>query len=86
MPATERPYLGCSLRSMIDKPGMMVLLVNTESPAWHAGLKVGDILMEIDGNAINNINDYYSAIVSGGRKASRIFKVLRSGEERIFEV
>jgi hypothetical protein len=27
-------YLGCSLRSMMDKPGMMVLLVNTESPGW----------------------------------------------------
>ena len=44
----DRPYLGCSLRSMMDKPGMIVLLVNTESPAWHAGLKVGDILLEID--------------------------------------
>ena len=71
---------------MIDKPGMMVLMVNTESPAWHAGLKVGDIIMEIDNIAINNINDYYSAIVSGGHKPSRIFKIVRSGEERIFEV
>lgn len=55
---SERPYLGCSLRSMIDKPGMMILLVNSESPAWQAGLKVGDILIEIDGIKINNINDY----------------------------
>ena len=46
--SAERPYLGCSLRSMIDKAGMMVLLVNTDSPAWHAGLKVGDIILEID--------------------------------------
>jgi len=45
----DRPYLGCSLRSMNDSPGMMVLLVNTESPAWLAEMKVGDVLMEIEG-------------------------------------
>ena len=80
-----RPYLGCSLRSMVDKEGMMVLLVNTESPAWHAGLKVGDIILEIDGIKINNISDYYAALVNGQR-TTKIFKVSRSGDERLFEV
>lgn len=47
--AEERPYLGCSLRSNNDKPGMMILLVNTESPAYHANMKVGDILLEANG-------------------------------------
>ena len=58
----RRPYLGCSLRSMIDAPGMMVLLVNTESPAWDADMKVGDVLMEIDGKPINLITEFYQAI------------------------
>ena len=40
---------------MMDQPGMMVLLVNTESPAWQADMKVGDILLEIDGRPINMI-------------------------------
>ena len=53
--ADARPYLGCSLRSNNDSPGMMVLLVNTESPAWLAGMKVGDILLEIDDAPINKI-------------------------------
>ena len=52
------PYLGCSMRSMIDKPGMMILLVNSNSPSWHAEMKVGDILMEVNGVAINTIKDY----------------------------
>lgn len=51
----SRPYLGCSLRSMNDSPGMMVLLVNTDSPAWLAEMKVADILMEIEGVPINKI-------------------------------
>ena len=58
----ERPYLGCSLRSMMDQTGMMVLLVNTESPAWQAEMKVGDILLEIDGTIINKIQDFYAAV------------------------
>ena len=51
----KRVYLGLSVRSMIDRPGMMVLLVNTESPAWHGEMKVGDVLLEIDGQPINLI-------------------------------
>ncbi len=47
---------------MNDTPGMMVLLVNTESPAWLAEMKVGDILLEIEGRPINNIKDYYNAV------------------------
>ena len=41
---------------------MMVLLVNTESPAWQGDMKVGDILIEIDGKPINMINDLYEAL------------------------
>ena len=47
---------------MMDSPGMMVILVNTESPAWHGEMKVGDILLEIEGKQINQINDYYEAV------------------------
>ena len=46
---SNRPFLGISLRSMMDQVGMMVLLVSTESPAWHADMKIGDILLEIEG-------------------------------------
>ena len=84
-PVAERPYLGCSLRSMIDKPGMMVLLVNTDSPSWHAGLKVGDIIMEIDNQPVNNIADYYGALADPNKK-HRLFRIMRNGDERLFEI
>ena len=42
---------------------MEVVLVNTESPAWHSGIKVGDIIIEIEGKTINNIQDYKQAIL-----------------------
>jgi len=41
---------------------MMVLMVVTESPAWHANLKVGDILLEVDGKKIDQIDEYYKAV------------------------
>ena len=56
------PYIGMSIRSLNDRPGMEVMLVNSDSPAWHAGVKAGDILIEIDGRKINNINDYRQAM------------------------
>ena len=54
----ELPYLGCSIRSMNDQPGMEVILVNTESPAWKSGFKLGDVILEIDSRPVNNIEEY----------------------------
>jgi S1-C subfamily serine protease len=70
---------------MIDKAGMMILLVNSESPAWHSGLKVGDIILEIDGVKVNNINDYYAAMAASNNK-KKTFRLVRDGDERVIEV
>ena len=85
------PYLGCSMRSLNDKPGMEIVLVNTDSPAWHAGLKFGDILLEIDGKLVNNITDYrarMSQIFDGDTKnfGKIEFKVSRKDQIKIFNV
>ena len=56
------PYLGISIRSLNDQPGMEVVLVNTDSPAWHSGLKLGDVILEIDSKPINNIDEYKQRI------------------------
>ena len=70
---------------MMDSKGMMVLLVNTESPCWQAEMKVGDILLEIDGKPINMINDLYGAI-AGAHGRTLAFKVNRKGFETICHV
>ena len=63
---------------MIDQPGMMVLLVNTESPAWQGEMKVGDVILEIDGKPINMINDLYGAI-AGAHGKTLSFVINRKG-------
>ena len=83
--AQDRPYLGCSLRSMMDQVGMMILLVSTESPAWNAEVKVGDVLLEIDGKPINLIQDYYSSVAGAHGKTIEL-KINRKGQEMIIRV
>ena len=63
---------------MMDQPGMMVLLVNTESPAWQADMKVGDILLEINGRPVNLIGDLYAAVENAHGQTLEI-KVNRKG-------
>ena len=55
---SDLPYVGISIRSLNDHPGMEIVLVNSDSPGWHSGLKAGDILLEIDGKTVNNIDQY----------------------------
>ena len=57
---------------------MMVLLVNTDSPAYNADMKVGDILLEINGKEINLIGDYQQAIAGSHGKNVDV-KIRRKG-------
>ena len=43
------PYIGLSIRSLNASPGMEIVSVNSDSPAYHANLKHGDVLLEIEG-------------------------------------
>ena len=73
------PYVGLSIRSLNDAPGMEIVLVNSDSPGWHSGLKAGDILIEIDGKPVSNIQQYRDIITNGSenQQNSFEFKVLR---------
>ena len=68
---------------------MEVMLVNSDSPAWHAGLKAGDVLIEIEGRSINNINDYRQAMLVSVQEEQREtveFKVLRKDNVKVIKV
>ena len=56
----------------------MVLLVNTDSPAYNADMKVGDILLEINGKEISLIGDYQHAI-AGSHGNTLDVKIRRKG-------
>jgi serine protease Do len=62
-----RGWLGVSIQGVtpdlaaslgLDKPeGALVSSVAHDSPAGHAGIKAGDVVVEYDGKKINNAND-----------------------------
>ena len=62
-----------------------MVLVNSDSPAWHAGLKLGDILLEIDHKVVNNIDDYRTHLTNalGDQMKARNgieLKIIRRGQ------
>ncbi|WP_425319642.1 trypsin-like peptidase domain-containing protein [Lacimicrobium alkaliphilum] len=49
-----RGYLGISGSEFIDQPGILVTAVDPKGPAAAAGIRANDIIMKIDGNAIES--------------------------------
>jgi predicted metalloprotease with PDZ domain len=76
--SNEQPYLGCSIRQKGDD-GLQVVMVKSGSPAERAGLKVKDIIIEIDGKKIESINEYRAAV--GNEKGAKLIKIKSIKEE-----
>lgn len=81
--AENQRYLGCSIRALESGAGMIVLIVNSGSPAEASGIKRGDVILEIEGQKIQNIGDYRTATAPGGKLS---FKVMREREELKIDV
>jgi len=85
IPKMRKPYLGCSIRANEDNiPGMKVVMIKSDSPAEKAGLKVKDIIVEIDGKPVRNIHEYNAAI--GLEANTKKLKVFRNENYFIVEV
>ncbi len=50
VPAAERPYLGIRYRQLEE--GAEVVRVDPDGPAEEAGLQVGDVILEVDGEQV----------------------------------
>ena len=85
IPQFNKPYLGCSIRSNEEgTQGMKVLMIKSDSPAEKAGLKVKDIIVEINGKKIRNINEYNAAVgLEAGKKRIKIVRKEADKEEEI---
>jgi serine protease Do len=64
-----------------DRKGAIVSSVEAESPAGRAGLKAYDVIIEINGQAVENSNDlrFKIADIQPGKKVN--LKVIRDGKE-----
>jgi putative serine protease PepD len=84
--APEHAYLGLSTSEAPNGGGAQVAEVTAGGPAADAGLRAGDVVTEVDGEAVRSPDDVASAI-DDDEPGDRIsVKVQRGGSERTIEV
>ena len=75
-------WLGISSQALREG-GLMVQRVTPESPASQAGIQAGDILVALQGRAIDNLPDFYRQLWTWGPAGSALeLTVLRQGQQR----
>jgi len=58
----RRPYLGLSIKSSSSGNGAFIIRVGSDSPAFHAGVKLGDTIVEVNDRKITNNNDFFKCL------------------------
>lgn len=82
----KTPKLGLSVQDTDDGKGVKVIEVDAESNAAKAGIKENDVVMEIDGKAVNSTDDIVKSMKDNKDKVSVMFKLTRSGKTQNVEV
>jgi C-terminal processing protease CtpA/Prc len=81
-------YLGVSTEKLTDammasakvKNGVLVSKVYKESPAEKAGIEIGDIIFDIDGEVISDFETLKKVVAAKPGEKAKI-KIMRSGKE-----
>ncbi|HYC37789.1 MAG TPA: S1C family serine protease [Usitatibacter sp.] len=72
---SRRPWLG--VNSLEEDGRVKVMQVNEESPAAHAGLEAGDIILSVDGQPVESLEKFYRAVWNRGEAGAELrIKVL----------
>ena len=72
--------------SQEGKNGVVISGTSKDSPAEKAGLKAGDIIVELGGMKIQNLYDYVYCLQALKANARTPMRVLRRGEEKEMEI
>jgi S1-C subfamily serine protease len=88
-PAIEKPgpgFLGVQIRQGLNGNGLELVRVIEGAAADKAGLKAGDLITQLDGDAVPPLQDFVKAI--GGHKAGDKLKltIFRDGKEEEIKV
>ena len=78
--------LGLEIQDTEDSSGVKIQSVLPGSPAEKAGLKKGDIIKEMNGEKVNDVDKVRAEIHNGGNKSDYKIKVLRDKKEMNFDV
>ncbi len=81
-----KPKLGLKIQDTEEGNGVQVLEVEEGSAGEKSGLKSTDIIIDIDGKAINNTDDARAAFSGVGGKANYTIKAKRNNTVQTFEI
>ncbi len=80
-----RPWLG--VNSMEDEGRLKVMRVSADGPAAHAGIKTGDLILQVGGEKVASLQDFYRRLWGAGKPGVEIvLKVLQGSEVRDLKV
>jgi len=88
----SRPYLGVTMRPLLLQNwyqrslGLMVLSVQSHSPAATAGVQIGDVLLGISGQLFTSPNDLTNYLKDCTTSDVLSLNILRGGKELLVQV
>jgi len=65
--------LGAQVQNIKGGKGVVILQLADDSPAAKAGLKIGDTILEVDGAAADNLNNFYGVLIK--KKAGDVLSI-----------
>jgi Tol biopolymer transport system component len=92
---TSKPAKGRSFRLYLGtvpdytqdaKKGVVITGTSKDSPAEKAGLKAGDMIVELGGMKIQNLNDYVYCLQALKANQRTVMRVIRRGEEKTLDI
>lgn len=87
--AVAPPRVARRLRSAVGLPerdGVLVRAVDGDSPAGHAGVDAGDLIVAAGGRAVTSVDDLYEALDRAGAGAQLSLTLVRGTQPRDLEV
>lgn len=78
----DRPYFGSIPDFAQDQPGYALMGVSKDSPAERAGLKAGDIIVQLGESRIGNLDDFDSALRKF-KAGNKVPVTVRRGKEEV---
>lgn len=82
----NRPRIGLQIQDTENNSGVKIQNVLPGSPADKAGLKEGDIITEMNGEKVNDVDNVMSKINGADHSGNFKIKVLRDKKEMNFDV
>jgi len=79
------PELAESL-DLDEKKGLVVSDIDQNGPAWEAGMRRGDVVLEVNRKEVSTLEDFRKAIAKRDKERPTLFLVKRSGNTLYFGV